>query len=718
MIGVRFGDNHCRRRIVLLIAGIAVAVALAETASMLLLDHWKITSSAFRTVLDVFLLTAALIPVYYFVIYRRLNGDMTELRETQKALKDAAASLEREIHARTQRLSASEAEMSAVLESSADGILRIDTKGIIHTANQSAHRLLGYKGMELSGQDVSAIIPDDNMRVLVEGYLSYLSGWGGGDDGSAKSLAAEALKKNGARLAVEMTISECIIGSKIYYVLIMRDVTERRKSENALRKSEERFRLLIEHGQLIAWEMDIAADSFTYVSAQAERVLGYPRKEWLAPGFWQNHLYPNDRQGAGAVRAEAIRKKRDHISEYRILALDGSIVWVRDLVSVVWDAGGEVSGLQGFMIDVTERKRAEEKLVAAKTAAEEATKLKDKFVSLVSHDLRGPIGTILGFIKLVERREMDRLGPESRKMLDLSIESGDRMVMLINDLLSMSRLRQGGMTPIPRFIDIQTFVKKIVRHNEASAAPKGIDVKINVPPGRRLYGDETLIGEVMQNLLQNAVKYSRAGDAVAVSLTDDPNPTLAVSDTGVGIPPEKLGSIFSYGPGKSTLGTNDEKGTGLGLPLSHEIMQAHGGRLYVESAPGKGSTFYMQLPCVRPLVLLVDDQPNERELVTQHLKQLDVDIMEASDGLEALDVLETKRPHLIISNVWMPRMNGLELTMRVKENPRFRAIPLVILTADNSMETRNQAVELGADDFAQKPVNPAELFPRVRRFIA
>lgn len=354
-------------------------------------------------------------------------------------------------------------------------------------------------------------------------------------------------------------------------------------------------------------------------------------------------------------------------------------------------------------------------MAAARATAEEATKLKDKFVSLVSHDLKGPLGALLGFLRIVERREADALTPESREAIAYSLEAGGKMITLIDDLLNLSRLRTGVIRPQSRFIDAWFAVKKAIGHNELLARQKGVAIRNELPVNSRIFADETLITEVLHNLISNAIKFSPRGETVTVTIA--PGPTISVSDNGVGIEPGRIATLFNYEKRKSTPGTADEIGSGLGLPLSHEIVAAHGGLLTVQSEPGKGSGFHVTLPFVCPRVLLVDDEKVERELLKLHMEPLDVEVLEARNGREALMLLQHERVHLVISNIWMPVMNGLDLVARIKEDKKLEQTPVIMLTADNSMETREQALGNGADDFSTKPIDPKDLLPRVRRFI-
>ncbi len=192
---------------------------------------------------------------------------------------------------------------------------------------------------------------------------------------------------------------------------------------------------------------------------------------------------------------------------------------------------------------------------------------------------------------------------------------------------------------------------------------------------------------------------------------------IAVSDTGVGIPDWLTKNIFNHDEKTSTTGTGGEKGTGLGLPFSYDIMKAHGGSLTFESVKGNGATFYAKLPIVRPTILLVDDDLSIRKLLVKKLGPVDADILEAESGEKALKFIEKAEPHLILLDIVMPGMDGFEVLDRIRNRLELKSIPVIVITSDNNTETRNMAFQLGANDFITKPIRKEDLIPRVRKFM-
>ncbi len=697
---------------------LTVSIVLAEFLIMLLLQFFQITSPLADLLLDTVLLTLVVGPLTYFLFYKNLLKDIAARAVTEEKLRALTASLEDQVRIRTAKLASTGAEIRSILESTADGIIRIDTKGIIQTANQAAHRILGYRRIALVGQNISTIIPEANMQVLVEGYIAFLGGWAG--ESTSNAVDATAIKKGGETISVEIAISECIIDQKIYYVLIIRDTTERKKTLDLLMEHEKALSNAQAIAHLGSWEMDTHTGKIT-CSDELFRIYGF-EPGTFEPTFnsFMGFVHPEDRNIIEDRISDILSGKISHLGfDIRIIRPNGQVRVLHDRFEVITGADGKAAKLVGINMDITERKAAEDKLKAAKEEAEAATVLKDKFVSLVSHDLKGPLGAMLGFMQIIQNKESEHLPPMSREGLKHAIESGWKMTALIEDLLNLGRVRTGKITPHFRFFDAFSAANKAIAQIGEAAAAKGITIHNRIPRGTRMHADETLIAEVFYNLLSNAIKFSRAGDDVTVFTDSGPLPAIGVADHGAGIPPERVKHLFSYEKKTSTPGTNHETGSGLGLPLSNEIVAAHGGTLTLQSEPGKGSTFFVMLPLnQRPRILLVDDEPALRELLKRHLAPLESDLLEAGDGDEALRLLRGgERVDLVVSNVWMPTVNGMELVMRMKEDKKLRHIPVIMLTSDNSMDTREKALGVGADDFSTKPVDPNDLLPRIRRFI-
>ncbi len=361
--------------------------------------------------------------------------------------------------------------------------------------------------------------------------------------------------------------------------------------------------------------------------------------------------------------------------------------------------------------------QTERELREAKSVAENANELKDKFISLVAHDLKSPFSTILGFMKLIMDDTDPALSDKHQSMFERVYKQGRGLLEMIQELLDIGRLKTGKIRPMPNFIDAHFVAASMTVNFKAQAQQKEINLSCGIPKGTRIYADPDLFSQVIQNLVTNAIKFCKKGDSVTLFTPPGNGSTVAVKDTGTGIAQSRHATLFQYEQHTSTVGTAGEKGTGLGLPLCHDIMAAHGGSLELDSEPGKGSIFYARLPFVHPAILLVDDSKLMRVLLRKILQPYDVEIFEAENGKEALDFLAKSKIHLIITDINMPILNGFQLLENIRMNLSIKDIPVIVLTSDEEKKTREEVFRLGANDFANKPIEVFDFIPRVRRYI-
>lgn len=360
-----------------------------------------------------------------------------------------------------------------------------------------------------------------------------------------------------------------------------------------------------------------------------------------------------------------------------------------------------------------------------KERAEDATKIKNKFITLVSHDLRGPLGSVMGLLGMLEQKETYHL--DESKQADLVTKAGKSLgglVEMIDQLLDLSRLQTGRISVMKRPVPVRDMVISSFGHYAPLAEKKGVRLLNEIPPGMKLFADGALISEVLNNLVSNAVKFCRKGDAITIAAPD--SHTITVKDGGTGISASILPDLFKPEVKTTTIGTEGEKGTGLGLPYCHEIMVAHGGDLTVESVEGRGAIFSMCFPPVRPVVLIADDQEVQRAIMKKHILEIkDVEVVEASNGLEALEILKTSEVLLLITDLGMPKMDGFELLKEIRGNPLLQTLPVIVNSAISSstgisgelIDIRRKVFELGANDFIAKPIVPEDFIPRVTRYL-
>jgi len=654
-----------------------------------------------------------ILPAVYFSVYLPSAQQAKSPVKSEAELREIADTLEDEVRERVDKLAGSAAESRAVLESSADAIVRIDTDGKIYSANQATYKIFGYRSRDLIGKNISIILPSDYQKILVDGFLSTLSDWG--TDNVIPSNEVQAVTRFGNSIPIELTISECIIKPKLYYVMNMRDVSERKIVEEALKESEKRYRALAENSIVGIWQ--VTPDGKTLYLNPAMRTLLEVDKDYNFSEASYHSFFTLDSRIK--IRQEFEKRLKNIASTYdsEIIGNRGTISIVKISEAPLLTDDGEVHSLIGTFTDITSMKKAEEELRKAKELAEEATRLKDKYVSLVSHDLKGPLGTMLGYLEMIEDFDENGADSQRKNLINSARKSGQNMLLLINDVLNVSRLKAGQMIKDKSFIDAFSIANEVIENFFILAQQKGIILNNEVKKHSRIYADATMYFEVIQNLVSNAIKFCNRDDKVTLFTPEGKPATVGVSDTGVGIDPYYMDNLFSYEFKTSTTGTAGEIGTGFGLPLSKDIMEAHGGNLTVESTQGKGTTFLASLPDIKPKIMLVDDEKEQRYLFSLYLKDLDIELIEAENGAIALDILKVSPPHLMITDIMMPEVDGFDLLIQVKSVPSTKSIPVMMIASDSEIKTKEKALRLGAVSFNVKPISRDDFLAQVRKYI-
>lgn len=496
------------------------------------------------------------------------------------------------------------------------------------------------------------------------------------------------------------------------------DITGRKVSEDALRESENLLKTVLELLPVGVWILNakgelVSGNNATHRIWAGKRLVPIDRfgeyKGWRTDTG--KLVGPHEWAGARALEKGEISNNE----EILIQCFDGTKKTILDSGVPIRGVDGRIKGAVTVNQDITERKAAEENLKAAKIAAEEATKLKDKFVSLVAHDLKGPLGSLVAYLKQLGRGALDP--EEAGPIFSTAIATGENMLGLIQDLLNISRIKVGKLKPDLRFVPAYYFAVKAVEEFRHRAGQKGVAIENRVRRDTRLFADETLFYEVVRNLVSNAIKFSSRGRRVRIFTPDDMPSAIAVADDGVGIDARFLPHLFEYETRTSTPGTSGEMGTGLGLPLSHDIMVAHGGRLWVESAKGKGSVFRAELPPVEPKILLVDADPLARLFLERCAKSIGAEPVSAKNGGEAVELLGAVSPHLVIADVNLPEVEGFELAGIIRKDPATAKTPIILTSAFSDPALAARVAETHLDDFISKPFMEEEVVAKIRRIL-
>jgi two-component system, sensor histidine kinase and response regulator len=548
-------------------------------------------------------------------------------------------------------------------------------------------------------------------------------------------------------LAHSVKISELGIAAIIVVTLmvlgltILTSLVDRRFSAQSweLNLSEQRFRELVESAQVILWRRSVDSSQFSFVNKEAEELLGYRPEQWLTDGnFLFDHVHPDDRELTESFCAAAAQNRSSQRFEHRMICADRSVIWLRTSVRLVV-GDGKSKELVGVMTDITERKRAQE-------AAESASRAKSEFLASMSHEIRTPMNGVIGMTELVLDTDLTF---EQREYLTTAKFSAESLLTIINDILDFSKIEAGKLDLDPVSFQLQESIEETMRALAFRAHEKGLellcDIKADVPC--YVIGDSVRIRQIIVNLVGNSIKFTERGQVELVvaleaqNLGDRSNDELrlhfTVSDTGVGIAPEKQKLIFEAFSQADSSTTRRFGGTGLGLTISSRLVEAMRGKIWVESEQGKGSSFHFtvclgvdhqattaqrteEMPLAGIPVLVVDDNFTNRRILTEMFWMWQMKPTEAASAQEALTHLrrasERGNPFaLVVTDVHMPEMDGFDLAERIKDTPNLGGVVILMLTSGENRGDVQRCREMGISAHLMKPVRRVELRAAIRK---
>ena len=672
-----------------------------------------------------------------------MDIDITERRQAEAAIRELNETLERRVVERTEALAESEALLRALADNSPDAIYVKDRESRWLMANPAVLRVVGKTAEEALGKtdwqlyadpQIGREILENDQRVLKHGQSEAFEEVADTPDGRRMFLSIKAPRRDAE-------------GNVIGIVGISRDITDRKRAEQSLRESEERYRQVVENTTAIILRLD-PRGVIVFANERALRFFGYSAGELLgkhAVGTIVPDVETSGRNLLAMVDEIAENPDRFPANANENIRKNGERVWVEWTNSGIYDADGRLKEFLSVGIDATERRKvekqraeAEQALSRAKEAAEAANVAKSQFLASMSHELRTPMNAILGMTDLALG---EQLPANVRDYLQTSKDSADLLLELLNEILDFSRIEAGRFELESMSFGPRKVVEQVIKTLAVRADEKGLELVYEVTGDvpNTVVGDPLRLRQVLMNLVNNAIKFTPKGEVVVLTAVEQQTAEavslrFSVSDTGIGIAPEKLDTIFAPFTQADSSTTRRFGGTGLGLAISQRLVNLMGGLIQVESQPGKGSTFHftITLPLGEPRreeaevtaadqdifcdlpALVIGESATSRKILQQTLASWSMRVDEASDVPSGLAKIHEaaaagRAYRLVLADAVMPAIDGFTLAGWLQKESMLAASLILMLSATDRQNYPEKCRELTIPCL-EKPVSRSVLF--------
>ncbi len=607
-----------------------------------------------------------------------------------------------------------------------------DKNGVVLTVNPAICKVLGYTEAELVGNNIGELLPQQAKDGFKANYLDVIN-----KEGVAKGLFTIITKTGGVVYLLFQNYKVQEPDVEPYIIGFSQDITDRKKAEEALKRSEEKYRSIIENMNLGLLEVD-TAERIIYANHSFCQMCGYEIDELagrVAADVFANgnnllKLWDKTDQRTSGISDAfemAVRNKK------------GEPKWWLISSAPLYDPHGKHIGSVGIYLDITKQKVLEYKLLEAKQEAEDSANAKELFLTNMSHEIRTPMNAIMGMGRQLQKTP---LNSQQQFYLETINAASANLLVIIDDILDLSKIESGRLALQLTPFSFVGLIDKATLIIAQKAAEKGITLtkKVDADLASVLKGDPQRLGQVINNLLSNAFKFTERGEIVleCAVLQDKGNRQVVqvtVKDTGMGMGKEFLKIIFNKFTQEDEGTVRKYGGTGLGMSISKHLIEAMGGKISVESDKGVGTTVHFILSLEKGLdselpkqslviadenvlkgitILLVEDNEMNRMVANTVLVQYGAVVEEALNGLEAVETLRKKSYDIVLMDIRMPVMDGIEATKIIRESIS-KTLPVIALTANVVKGEKEKCINAGMNEFIGKPFDENDLIRTIAK---
>jgi PAS domain S-box-containing protein len=629
----------------------------------------------------------------------------------------------------------SEERNRLIMNSALNAIINIDTEGKIIFWNKKAENIFGWNSKEVLGKPLTdTIIPKRYKSMHSQGLKNFVET--GFRVMSSEYVELPAVNKEGIEFPVEISVIPIRQDNELFLCSFIQDISKRKIAENNLKFQEEKYRNMIANMNLGLIEVD-NDEIIKYANQRFLEISGYEMDDLI--GKSPSELFVFGENVRLIKTKKNLREKGiSDIYQIQITNKRGEMRWWAISGAPNFDDKGNLVGSIGIHLDITEQKQLEIDLENEKLKAEEASRAKESFLANMSHEIRTPLNAIIGFLRELNKQD---LSDSQRKYIENSTIASKHLLAIINNILDISKIEAGEMSIENEDFALENTINKIIKVLHPKATQKGITLCSNINPliTDVLKGDSLRIEQILFNLMGNSLKFTQKGKiCINCNLIKDyPNSqdiSISVADTGIGMEKEYLNSIFNKFSQEDLQVTRKFGGTGLGMAITKELVQLMKGRIEIESEKNKGTTIHVFLNLKKGdrsnlksahletastslkniSILLVEDSDMNRMVAQNSLQHYSCKVTEAENGVEALKILKKENFDIILMDIQMPEIDGIETTKIIRNKLKLN-IPIVALTANAFKSEIEKCKKAGMNDYITKPFNETNLIETIAK---